>query len=259
MVGRIVTTISRRWSGTVIAAITATILTISTAGCGTQLHDAFESESHPADMSQTRRPTATDDGNKKTDGKHKTSNGETTGQSAEQQTTVAQVHEHASQIAHRYSDQMSYTVPGDQESVYSLIVMNGDALNALGQEDAGNRLSDLIKDSLVWSDSHSSSENQQRIRDLDSAYAAWVVTLWRTMGYCLKDTVEGLDAQLKTISSTYGTINSCAEGQKRVGAMPDTDTETEQEYIALRDWMNNAIDQMNQCQADLAETYGTAR
>lgn len=164
----------------------------------------------------------------------------------------SQVRDHAEQLSQQMSQLSSYTVPGDQYSTYELIARNG-KFDTTGLTDDENVLRDALNESMQWTDSHTSDENRQQIALLDSAYEDWSERLWETMCDCLSDTVDGLDGQLHDMD-TEGLADSCVNVKGMAGSAPEPGSD-EQSYTAMRDWMNSAVDGMNQCQADMVSMY----
>lgn len=172
-------------------------------------------------------------------------------------TTAAQVREHANEISRKISDLYDYTVPGDQLPTYRYISVNG-KVNSSGLTDKDTEVTADIKESLNWADSHTPEENDSRISLLDSDYSELEEQLWYSMGTCLHETVFGLEDQLESMD-TDGLADSCKQASAMVDSMPDTDVDSEEGYVALRDWMNNVTAQLNQCQADMSAAYNSMR
>lgn len=218
---------------TLTGIIAITCLSLTVTGCGTADNSA-----------EPQKPATTE--TQKTETKEQTPD-------PEPETTVQQVIDHAKQISGKFGDLCSYTVPGDRDSTYRYIgILNLQNDPELSNSDIA--LTTAIQESLHWTDDHTSDENQRQISKLDAAYQTWETALWKTMSKKLSSEANGLKQSLQ-VMNTDGTADSCKQAPSLADSMPDTTTETEAEYVALRDWRDQVVNQLNQCQADMAQRY----
>lgn len=243
------------WMRRLTVALSAMVLISAIGGCGNGIQNASDANDGTASTSQNRQTPGAKEGEKKNKEESSSATQKTdTKKNAKEvpQATGEQVRAHAEDVSKQFSAQAGYTVPGDQCTVYSFIAQHG-IFDTSGLTDVEYRMRDMINDSLHWDDSHTGEENQQRIEDLDSAYADWLDTMWKAMIECLQSTTDGLENQLRTMPSDYA--DSCIRATGMADLKPSNPEHTEAGYVALRDWMNNVINQLNQCQGDMAALH----